>query len=358
MVSSDSACISDTVPLVHLLEHTLRGIMDRALEAEQRQEEEDFLSSQGPLYPDSVPACPPITQEEDEEEEEEEEEEDCVSMEVEPGTQHQQQSLRDQSQETHGLVRGWEEVAADHVVLSDPEDSGPNASANLRCMASLILQSLRKDPRIRGIKEKDQYWLATLLDPRYKGKVADLILPSQREQRMKHLREALQKGLCNAFPETGRLQTPVSGQRVAEASVSQRRSGGEGGRLTDAFRQFFGPQPQGMIGSSNHRQRLFYMVQEYLGARSDLDTFPTENPLGYWVLRMDHWPELAQYAIELLACPASSVLSERTFSAAGGVVTDHRVRLSTDSVDRLTFIKMNESWITTSYQAPDADVTE
>jgi hypothetical protein len=225
-------------------------------------------------------------------------------------------------------------------------------------MASLILQSLRKDPRIRGIKEKDQYWLATLLDPRYKGKVADLILPSQREQRMKHLREALQKGLCNAFPETGRLQTPVSGQRVAEASVSQRRSGGEGGRLTDAFRQFFGPQPQGMIGSSNHRQRLFYMVQEYLGARSDLDTFPTENPLGYWVLRMDHWPELAQYAIELLACPASSVLSERTFSAAGGVVTDHRVRLSTDSVDRLTFIKMNQSWITTSYQAPDADVTE
>ena len=69
--------------------------MDRALEAEQREEEEDFLTSQGPLYPDSVPACPPITQEEDEEEE------DCVSMEVEPSTQ--QQSSRDQlqSRETH-----------------------------------------------------------------------------------------------------------------------------------------------------------------------------------------------------------------------------------------------------------------
>lgn len=45
MMSSDSACISDTVPLVHLLEHTLHGIMDRALEAEQREEEEDFLTS-------------------------------------------------------------------------------------------------------------------------------------------------------------------------------------------------------------------------------------------------------------------------------------------------------------------------
>ena len=54
---------------------------------------------------------------------------------------------------------------------------------------------------------------------------------------MKLLREALQKGLCNAFPETGGLPNP--GQRLAEASVSQRRSSGEGGRLTDAFRQFF-----------------------------------------------------------------------------------------------------------------------
>ena len=96
-------------------------------------------------------------------------------------TQHQQQSSRDQlqSQETHGLVRGWEEVAADHDVLSDPEDFGPNASENLRCMASLILQSLRKDPCICGIKERDHYWLATLLDPHYKGKVEDHILPPQ-----------------------------------------------------------------------------------------------------------------------------------------------------------------------------------
>ena len=69
-------------------------------------------------------------------------------------------------------VRGWDEVAADPAVHSDPEDSAPNASANLCCMASLILQSLRKDPRIRAIKERDHYWLATLLDPHYKSKVA------------------------------------------------------------------------------------------------------------------------------------------------------------------------------------------
>ena len=75
MVSRDDACISDTIPLVFLLEHTLHLIMDRALEAEQWEEEEDFLSSQGPLYADIIPEGPQNT--------EEEEEEDFGSMDVE-----------------------------------------------------------------------------------------------------------------------------------------------------------------------------------------------------------------------------------------------------------------------------------
>uniref|UniRef100_A0A8C5WJ07 OTU domain-containing protein n=1 Tax=Leptobrachium leishanense TaxID=445787 RepID=A0A8C5WJ07_9ANUR len=58
MVSRDSACISDTIHLVFLLECTLWGIIDVALEAEQREEEEDFPSSQGPsLYANSIPTC-------------------------------------------------------------------------------------------------------------------------------------------------------------------------------------------------------------------------------------------------------------------------------------------------------------
>uniref|UniRef100_A0A8C5PDV0 BED-type domain-containing protein n=1 Tax=Leptobrachium leishanense TaxID=445787 RepID=A0A8C5PDV0_9ANUR len=67
MVSRDSACISDTIPLVFLLEHTLRGIIDVALEAEQREEEEAFPSSQGPsLSADSIPAGPTQIRQEEE----------------------------------------------------------------------------------------------------------------------------------------------------------------------------------------------------------------------------------------------------------------------------------------------------
>uniref|UniRef100_A0A8C5MMB6 BED-type domain-containing protein n=1 Tax=Leptobrachium leishanense TaxID=445787 RepID=A0A8C5MMB6_9ANUR len=243
MVSRDSACISDTIPLVFLLEHTLRGIIDVALEAEQREEEEAFPSSQGPsLSADSIP--------------------------------------------------------------------------------------------------RDHYWLATLLDPRYKGKVAELILPAQREHRMTKLEDALKRNLCNTFPGTVRL--PSADTRASEAAGDQRNSGEGQGRLTDAFLNFFSPRRPGTSNVGTHCQRLHHMVQDYLGARADLDTFPADDPLAYWVLRLDHWPELSQYAMQLLGCPSSSVLSERMFSAAGGFVTDKRVRLSTDSVDRLTFIKMNQ----------------
>ena len=110
---------------------------------------------------------------------------------------------------------------------------------------------------------------------------------------------------------------------------SAKGGGGEGGRLTDAFKRFFNPPQHPGLG--NHQQRLHHMVQYNLGARADLETFPTEHPLGYWFMRMDHWPELAKYEMELLAFPASSMLSERTFSAAGGFVMDksvsvHRLR--------------------------------
>uniref|UniRef100_A0A8C5MP76 BED-type domain-containing protein n=1 Tax=Leptobrachium leishanense TaxID=445787 RepID=A0A8C5MP76_9ANUR len=230
---------------------------------------------------------------------------------------------------TEGLVRGWEEEVPDTVILIDQEDSAANATSNLRCMGTLMMQSLLKDPRIRAIKERDHYWLATLLDPRYKGKVAELILPAQRD----------------------------ADTRASEAAGDQRNSGEGQGRLTDAFLIFFSPRRPGTSNVGTHCQRLHHMVQDYLGVRADLDTFPADDPLAYWVLRLDHWPEFSQYAMQLLGCPSSSVLSERTFSAAGGFVTDKRVRLSTDSVDRLTFIKMNQSWIS-SYQSPDAEVTE
>uniref|UniRef100_A0A8C5QEU3 HAT C-terminal dimerisation domain-containing protein n=1 Tax=Leptobrachium leishanense TaxID=445787 RepID=A0A8C5QEU3_9ANUR len=216
-----------------------------------------------------------------------------------------------------------------------------NATSNLRCMGSLMMQSLLKDPRIRAIKERDHYWLATLLDPRYKGKVAELILPALREHKMKKLEDALKRHLCNTFPGTGSLPStvrlPSADTRASEAAGDQRNSGEGQGRLTDAFFTFFSPRRPGTSNVGTHCQRLHHMVQDYLGARADLDTFPADDPLAYWVLRLDHWPELSQYAMQLRGCPSFSVLSERTFS----VLSDSRNRLLAEHAEMLLFLKKN-----------------
>ena len=361
MVSRDSACISDTLPVLFLLEHTLRGIMDRALEAEQQEEEEDFLASQGPLYPDPIM---PSSQRPEQDPGVEEEEEDDDSLGTFAGFEEEEEDMRQSARPSltpsghFGVVRGWEEEhVEDHVALSDPEESASQAFANLRRMANIMLQSLRKDPRIKAIKETDHYWLATLLDHRYKCKVSDLFPSAQRVHRIKSLEDSLKRILLNTFPDSRRVQG--RGQPTMDTTSGHERSAREGARLTDAFRSFFSPHRPGLSAATSHRQRLHHMVDDYVRAQSDTEGFSCDesDPLHYWVLRLDHWPELAQYAMELLACPASSVLSERAFSAAGGFVTDHRTRLSTDSVDRLTFIKMNQSWIS-SFDAPDADIVD
>ncbi|XP_068108297.1 zinc finger BED domain-containing protein 6-like [Hyperolius riggenbachi] len=98
--------------------------------------------------------------------------------------------------------------------------------------------------------------------------------------------------------------------------------------------------------TNQHKQRLTTMVSDYMGSSSGLnDTDSPVDPLEYWVKRLDIWSELSQYALELLSCPPSSVLLERCFSAAGGVVTEKRSRLSHASVDKLTFLKINQAWV-------------
>ncbi|XP_069828887.1 olfactory receptor 6N1-like [Dendropsophus ebraccatus] len=61
---------------------------------------------------------------------------------------------------------------------------------------------------------------------------------------------------------------------------------------------------------------------------------------SYWISKLDIWRKLSLYTFEVLACPATSVLPEMVFSAAGGSITDKRSCLSTDSANRLTLIKM------------------
>lgn len=65
------------------------------------------------------------------------------------------------------------------------------------------------------------------------------------------------------------------------------------------------------------------------------------DPLSWWKYHEYLYPNLAVLAKRYLAIPATSVPSERVFSTAGDIVTATRSALSTDSVDKLVFLKKN-----------------
>ncbi|XP_077119073.1 zinc finger BED domain-containing protein 6-like [Ranitomeya variabilis] len=103
-------------------------------------------------------------------------------------------------------------------------------------------------------------------------------------------------------------------------------------------------------------ERVERMLQEYL--ELNINTIREGlDPFTFWSSKMEEWPEHASHALEVLSCPAASVLSECVFSAAGGVLSDKCIWLSPDSVDGLTVIKMNKSLISKDFCTPIVDCT-
>ena len=66
------------------------------------------------------------------------------------------------------------------------------------------------------------------------------------------------------------------------------------------------------------------------------------DPCQFWARNADRFPSVAKLARKYLAIPATSVPSERVFSAAGNIVTARRNCLSPDNVNMLVFLCKNK----------------
>ena len=63
-----------------------------------------------------------------------------------------------------------------------------------------------------------------------------------------------------------------------------------------------------------------------------------QNILQWWKEHSDKLPLMAKLASRILAIPASSAASERSFSTSGRVIEERRTRLKGDTVDSLLFL--------------------
>lgn len=79
-------------------------------------------------------------------------------------------------------------------------------------------------------------------------------------------------------------------------------------------------------------------LKSYLLEKMD----PHCKPLEWWRRNEHTFPKVAQVAKKVLAVPATSVPSERIFSAAGLLINKLRNRLSSDLVDSIIFLNKNK----------------
>lgn len=370
MASGDDAVISVTIPLLCLLEKTLRAMMEEEVAQEEEEEDEEegsFLAlsgqslrsdSEGGFLQQQRPGTnvasqgPLLEDEEDEDEEEVEEDED------------EAWSQRGGTQRSSGpsLVRGWGERQDDDDT-PPTEDSLSLPLGSLAHMSDYMLQCLRNDSRVAHILTCADYWVATLLDPRYKDNVPTLLPALERDRKMREYKRTLVDALLRAFPNVTGEQVEAQGQGrggargrqgscVTASSSEGRVSMAEMWKTFVNTPQLTAPPPDTQRVS--RRQHFTNMVEQYVCTPLHVLT-DGSAPFNFWVSKLSTWPELAFYALEVLACPAASVLSERVFSTAGGVITDKRSRLSTANVDKLTFIKMNQAWIPQDLSVPCPD---
>jgi hypothetical protein len=80
---------------------------------------------------------------------------------------------------------------------------------------------------------------------------------------------------------------------------------------------------------------------EYTMYENEREISRNENPLEWWRLNKIKYPKLSQIAYKYLCITATSVPSERMFSASGHLTSDKRSRLTPDNANILLFSKKN-----------------
>lgn len=192
------------------------------------------------------------------------------------------------------------------------------------------------------------YW-ATALDPRTKKKVSKILQPNDAAQLWVDLYGAVKR--LAQFVIDNDLQPNIEEEEQQQQQHEQQR---EHGSRTKRNRNnnFLADSDDDDEVENEHALTFDEVLEaEFKAYKADKgqSMFCAEgsynNPLDWWRLHNEKYPNIWRMASCVLAIPATSAPSERVFSAAGNIVNKKRVRLKPETLDLLIFLRGNKEFV-------------
>ncbi|XP_013007579.1 zinc finger BED domain-containing protein 6 [Cavia porcellus] len=237
------------------------------------------------------------------------------------------------------------------------EQSVGDVGTALRLAEGLALQ-LSTDHQLNELFYREEFVLATLLDPRFKGKV-EAILPEGAD--IDHWKQVLVYKVKEIMV-TEYLPT-FSGRCKSMHSSTTRRARAERKGQRESLCRQSDPGPfllvqrekslleqlesVGLLVSQSSRASLStenhmasVIVRQYL--RDNETIGAQEDPLAYWERKRSAWPALAQLATTYLSCPPTRAFSESVLASLDSpTIVEQKPPLKVEAIEHLLFLKTN-----------------
>ncbi|XP_034540402.1 zinc finger BED domain-containing protein 1-like [Notolabrus celidotus] len=214
------------------------------------------------------------------------------------------------------------------VMLQDEEEDSALTKQMKHVIRDDLLMQLRYTTEMKNVLS-----ISSFIDPRFKGSFAenldDIVKACSDEATALTAQElpdteqppAAMAQSTNSTTTTKRKEKSLSGllQKITTARKNRSAAASEG------------PLPTA-LEKLDTEMRL-YLSLPAIDAEAD--------PLSWWKTHVEEFPMLSKVARKYLCIPATSVPSERVFSASGHILSPQRSRLSTENVNMLTFLHFN-----------------
>ncbi|KAG9472738.1 zinc finger BED domain-containing protein 6-like [Eleutherodactylus coqui] len=239
--------------------------------------------------------------------------------------------------------------------------------ANGVVLADSFALKLSTDYGVNEMFQKEEFVLATLLDPRFKGRI-EAILPSDSD--IDHWKQVLVKKVKDVMSSSSSIYSPSqvshSASQIREDCQSNLLSGKHFDlepsvmSMASQWRKNMAAPPLihkeksliehlesvGLLASkstgaslSTESHSACVMVERYLQDNKTIGA--KDDPLVYWQKRSWLWPALTKLAITYLTCPPSSVFAERVFKYPRPFMNTQRRPDIMEGMEHIVFLKVN-----------------